>query len=165
MIKWYKKPTKKNSDAVQVARGLFQALKIYYAFVWEQKEYGGLARSRDNFVVIILINKVTGKANSIQQFLSCVCHEAAHILNYRNKKFFLYHNNGNKKITRAEARILLKTAWNAERYTDKVAKQLMKDFFPFIPYVMGYRKTPEMRKWYDNIQLEGYRKILRGENK
>ena len=163
---WYKASVTRNSNVVQAARDLLRTLGIKYTLVWEQKKYGGYAMCIYNRVIVTLIDRKTEKAKPIQQFLSAVCHEAAHILNHRSKKYFLYHNyNPNKKRTKAEARILLKTAWKAERYTDKVAKGLMKDFFPFIPYIIGYRKTPEILKWYDNIQLEGYRKVLRGEIK
>ena len=56
-------------------------------------------------------------------FKTVVLHEIAHCLNYRNKKFLIYHTINHKKRTR---KYLKKYALRAEVYTEKVAMKLAR---------------------------------------
>ena len=94
--------------------------------------------------------------DTVQDFLSAAFHELAHVLNYRNGKYMNYH--GNRPMTDIETNILaIKTAIRAEKYTDKVARELMRNYFPGVPYIQAYDKkgVEAFRKlWLDKWKLK-----------
>ena len=105
----------------------------------------------------------TGKNDSIQSFLSGVCHELAHVLNYRNKKYYKYHNMGPKtRYTKKLVQNWIRTGYKAERYTDKVGAQLMKKHFPGIPYLLAYQGRHGYI-WYQENYLKDLYGFMRGE--
>lgn len=57
-------------------------------------------------------------------FKSIVLHELAHCLNYRNKKYYLYHINPKDK--RRTLKYLRRNALRAEVYTELQAKKLAR---------------------------------------
>jgi hypothetical protein len=88
------------------------------------------------------------KNNRTKNELICTTfHEIAHILNYRNHKFFRYHSG--KWLPKSYYR---KVALKAERYTDKVAAKLMKKIHPTIKYDYSYTYSENtinaMRNYY-----------------
>lgn len=58
------------------------------------------------------------------RFRYIVLHEVAHCLNYRNKKFLIYHSNPRSK--KRTLKYLKKYALRAEVYTDKLAMKLAR---------------------------------------
>ena len=78
---------------------------------------GGMARS--DVSEIRVSTDVSG-----DKFRSIVLHEIAHCLNYRNKKFLIYHSNPSSK--KRTLKYLKKYALRAEVYTEKVAMKLAR---------------------------------------
>src|ERR1700733_6503465 len=83
---------------------------------------------------------------TIDKFYSCLLHEFIHILCYDHKKYFNYHG------CQVGDPIVRKIGLKAERYVDKVAAKLFKQFFPELTYVYGYKdlSTDEIsaRDWF-----------------
>lgn len=68
---------------------------------------------------------------------SILFHEIAHCLNLRNKKYVAFHSipaRGFHNLTRKHLRSIINTALKAERYTDKVGKELMAKHCPDLEY-------------------------------
>lgn len=78
---------------------------------------GGMASSYKDEIHV-------SKNTSGDRFKTIVLHEIAHCLNYRNKKFLIYHSNPHHK--KRTLKYLKKYALRAEVYTEKVAIKLAK---------------------------------------
>lgn len=89
-------------------------------------------------------------ANSYQKFLSVLFHEMSHLIAGQNGQFKVYHSRCKPELTTREIEILRKTALKAEIFVDKNAKELMKSFFPDIPYKGTDYKTKNGREWLRN---------------
>ena len=83
---------------------------------------------------------------STQQIISTVFHELAHIVVFREGKYLDYHDTS-RDLTKKKAKALLKTGLKIERYVDKRAKELMRQFYPDIQYFDNY-KDPEVVAYY-----------------
>ena len=106
-----------------------------------------------------------GKNQTTRVFLSIFCHEIAHCLNYRNKKFFAFHSlNKLEDATRRHIQLAIRTGLRAERYTDKVGRQLMKKLFPGCRYTAFYNRQ-DMRDCYRILVAERMKEYLLTSNK
>jgi predicted SprT family Zn-dependent metalloprotease len=83
--------------------------------------------------------------NSRDSILSAVFHELAHLANYQNKKYFLYHNDRihNQRSIAYAIRYGLK----AEQHTDLIGKKMMLNYDPKSKFIGTYHK-PEMKRRY-----------------
>ena len=70
--------------------------------------------------------------------LSAVFHEIAHVVNYRNRKYYPYHNDKvlNKRTLAYAKRFGLK----AEQHTDFVGSKMMKKYDPSLCFRFTYTK-------------------------
>lgn len=118
---------------------LLSILKTYgvnKVFLASNLDYS-YAKCKEGEIVIGLKNV---DINNRRELLSTMFHEAAHIVNYNNNKYYKYHHDlGGKKYLR-------RIALRAERYTDKVGRKLMKEHYPDVRYLAGYR-TKENQQW------------------
>lgn len=93
---------------------------------------------------------------------STMMHEASHIVCYRLGYWRVYHTTYMpEELTDDALRIYIATAWEAERYVDQMAKELMKEVFPDLYYWNSYGNRPETKKWFDKEELGPYKKELR----
>lgn len=138
----------KNSTYYKHAITLFKHYKIKYRLNW--KTSSCFAYPEEEFV------HIGCRYLTVQHFLSAVYHEIQHVLNYRNKKYLLYHTM-NSIQTYEDIETVMRTAVKAEKYTDKYAKKLMKKDYPNIPYV-GYDK--DNIEWFKNEHLPELRELL-----
>lgn len=137
----YSRVIKKNSLIYKQAISIIRSFKVKYRISWDNSECYALPYDE-----IIFIG---AKGLSIQFFLSAVFHEIQHVLNKRNKKFFIYHNM-NKVRTKKDIKRVIYTAVKAEKYTDKHAKKLLKKYFPDVKYI-GYNEIAI--DWFKNVHL------------
>lgn len=74
-----------------------------------------------------------GERDANVQWLVCaVLHEIGHSICHDKKLFWIYHSiQRDKPAFKA-------TALKAERYVDRIAKELLSQYFPVIPYYPGY---------------------------
>jgi len=101
--------------------------------------------------------------DSIREFLSSVCHEIGHVLCYRRGKYKSYNGCGRRvRFTKKRVRLWIRTGYKAEKYADRVGKELMKRYFPKIPYNPGYG-TKESYIWYHKNYLDAFYKFLKGD--
>jgi len=159
---FYKKPISYRSVYY---KNVLQLLKYYkvrgYFHYYNGNREAVPAESRIN---VGLRNEDGKKCNdTIQSFLSGVCHELAHVLNYRNKKYYDYHNfHMNTRYTKKRVQNWIRVGYKAERYTDKVGQELMRKHFPGIPYLKAYTKK-DGHKWYKENYLKDLYEFMRGE--
>lgn len=103
-----------------------------------KKNYSGGFYSPFNRTIII------GIAGNIEWTASVFFHELAHVINYDNKKFPIYHSikelNKSKPSTN-----FLRTAYRAEVYTEKVGKFLMKKYYSNLKYKVSYDNSHESK--------------------
>ncbi len=145
-IKFYKRPIWKRYKIVMLAITLIKSYKIKYRIKINNHRCYAHPADKKIFIGIEV-------EDSIQDFLSTVMHEIAHIENFRNNKFFKYHNIGkNVKLTKQKMKDYKRFALRAEIYTDYVASKLMKKHFPEIPYRKGY--TERNKKWFKTEILD-----------
>lgn len=145
-IKFYRKPAYRNPKIVVLALSIVKQYNIKYRLRINSHE--NYAHPADEKIFLGIEAEDT-----IQDFLSAVMHEVAHVLNFRNKKYIKYHNAGkNVRITKQRIKDYKRLGIRAEVYTDSVAKKLMRKHFPEIPYRAGYTKTN--RKWYKAFVLD-----------
>jgi len=101
---------------------------------------GGWADERNRTIAVNM------EGGTKQDFVSIVLHEFAHFLNSQNNKYGPYHKILEKKRwTPEERELVIRTAYKAEKYTDMIARKLMKVLYPDIKYIGGYDETH--KKW------------------
>lgn len=75
-------------------------------------------------------------------YMSVFFHEIAHVQNYENKKFKIYHRYYDlpyvKQISKKYLNAWKRTALLAEQHTDRLGEKLMKQHFPKMDYVSSY---------------------------
>lgn len=89
-------------------------------------------------------NKIHVSRNaSNRMIISIFCHELGHFLNLLNKKFYKYHAFKGKDYTRRfkTKRRCAQYALDAELYTDKVGRELCKQYFPSVKYHGSYKNN------------------------
>lgn len=82
-------------------------------------------------------------------------HELGHIKNKYTHKYPLFHRYDPLFFNKKERTNFLRTVTRAEFYTEKVGKDLMKCYFPDIPYYAGYTKSS--MKIHGPIMIKEYR--------
>jgi hypothetical protein len=162
-MKFYDRAINKKSHYY---KEIYELAKQYRVRIYLQKcgetsdEEGGAFPATSK---VFLSTTIYGKPSTIRDFLSGFFHELGHVLNFRNKKYYNYHNFHSKtRYTKERVRNWIYTGLKAERYTDKVAKKLMRKYFPEVPYLPGYNGK-EGADWFSKYHLEDFRKFLRGE--
>ncbi len=84
-----------------------------------------------------------------KELLSVTFHEICHILCYRAKKYYNYHYYTEKPM-KNKIKTLIRTGLKAEKYVDKVAKKLIKNYYPKFKFEISYDK--DRIQWYkENI--------------
>ncbi|MEE9214820.1 MAG: hypothetical protein V3U54_08520 [Thermodesulfobacteriota bacterium] len=160
-LRYYNRRITKENKFYDRAREVIKSYGIRFRMRWDR--CSTYALSRESYVNIGMLSEKEQGVISIQHFLSCVAHEIGHVLNYRNKKFFKYHNtHGKCNLTRDEYRIRLRDGLRGEIYTDKIGYQVMKEHFPEIRYLKGYTKANQ--EWYRTIFQKEDRENLRKAN-
>ncbi len=116
--------------------------------------HGGWAYPKDSHV------RIGTRGYMGNQLASVVCHELAHILNFRNRKFLRYHDFGLTTIyTEDLAKMRIQIGLKAELYTDQVAKKLMKVYYPELKFVRNYG-SKKQSKWYREVFLKDAKEFL-----
>ena len=90
------------------------------------------------------------KDRTVKGVWSDVFHELMHVICYRTEKYKNYHHGifvRGKYSSKKTGKYIRKMGIRAEIYVDKKAQELMKIYFPDIPYITSYR-TKEDRDWY-----------------
>jgi predicted SprT family Zn-dependent metalloprotease len=96
------------------------------------------------------------KTHNKHQTISAFFHELAHIVAFRNNKFLEYHT-ARMKHTYNQKMKILKTAYRAERYVDKLGKNLMKKEFPKYKYTAQYSYSKKKhKKWLKQYWREAF---------
>ena len=131
----YDQKIRPNSVYVKKVKLLYRFYDVKVKMVWNKIVDSSFAYPDRNY---ILLNPVKFDATYyyIDEFISEAMHELAHILNYRNDKYKIYHKSEAETVEEVE--IQIRTAIKAEKYTDKVAAKLTKFFFPEIRFIKGY---------------------------
>lgn len=157
-MKFYKRSISKRS---QYFKRAIQLLTEYRVHGYFHGHDGYHASPADSKIYVALEDE--NSKDSIQWFISAVCHELAHVICYRNNKYFDYNNFGSKtRLTRKRVRIWIRTGFKAELYADKIGIQLMKKYFPGIRYIGGYN-TKDGYDWYQKYYIKDLRKFMNRE--
>lgn len=85
---------------------------------------------------------------TIQELYSMTFHEIAHIYCYDNNLYEIFHNDSLSE--KEMALYMKKMAVRVEKFVDKKGKELMKKFFPSIPFVGAYddpKNVVWLKKW------------------
>lgn len=118
----------------QVKRFLLKLAKHYKIKLTFKRKLlhnaGGLAKAHKSEIIV----RSTDPSNTM---ICTFFHEVGHVMNFRNKKYITYHSYDN--FTYSSILKFIATAIKAEKYTDKVAKKLMKQYWPTLRY-RGYTK-------------------------
>ena len=83
------------------------------------------------------------ETRSIQELWSIVFHELGHVYCHDNYLYEKYHREG----CRVEHSYYHRMGLKIERFVDKKGKELMKAYYPDIPYMKAYN-TEDDKVWY-----------------
>lgn len=103
------------------------------------------------------------KEESRIRFFSNLFHEIAHVENFRNKKYFAYHNHRSsnyKTLSTKKLKYLIRIWLRAERYTDAVGARLMKEHMPEMRFYRGYSHYTA-NKYLERHEFTRIRKIIK----
>jgi hypothetical protein len=81
--------------------------------------------------------------------MSAVFHEIAHIVNFRNKKFFAYHND--KVTTQATYDYAVRFGLRAEQHTDFIGAKMMKAHYPKLRFRFTYNRKVMKQRYRDEF--------------
>lgn len=126
----------KRKDLIKRLRQIGRQYRTKVRFV--ELEAGGTVYRKPR---LILIAKNWCRTNT--KIANIFFHELAHLINADTNKYPIYH----KALYSHTHKKFKATAWRAEKYTDKVAKKIQKEYFPKLSY-SGYRKSD--RPWFDS---------------
>lgn len=136
---------------------IYEVLKLYNVNLYfTQMNAGGYA-DIDKRRIFINYKELS----NLKYFLGTLFHELAHIICSDECLYNNYHNKEPKTLI--EIKKFRRIALKAERFVDKKADKLMKQYYPIIPYDYRY-KTNEDKKWYyknflnKNYSLDKYKK-------
>ena len=90
---------------------------------------------------------------------STVMHEICHIICHDIGKYPLFHQV-KPVLNWNDAKGVLRTAYRAELYVDKMAEKLFKVCFPGMKYVKSYR-TKEIKKFHAETYMKPLSKLYR----
>ena len=87
---------------------------------------------------------------TVQELYSMTFHELAHLYCYDNDLYYIFHNDSlpDKEMKK----YMKKMGVRAEKFVDKKGKELMKKFFPKIPFVGAYddpKNVVWLKKWIE----------------
>jgi len=109
----------------------------------------------------IILNKKFIKINNPDKYtLHIVCHEICHILGFDNNKYINYYTKAYQSAPLNNVKHIRKIALKAERYTDKMARKMVKSAYPDMVYYSIYPK-----KWFYDNWLNKYFPINKRESK
>lgn len=113
-------------------------------------------------------NKIfVSKNGSERATVSVFCHELGHYLNLLNKKYYKYHRWAGKKFTKRfkTKHRAVRYALDAELYTDKVGREICKQYFPEVRYFGSYKDNKTFYNHMYQKYFGGYFVILLSNEK
>ena len=98
------------------------------------------------------------------EFVTAFFHELGHFYCKYNNKFKIYHDiKPIGKCSIRELKAWVNTSLRAERYADKIGKELMKFYYPGIDYQSGYSDELAIIRYRANTHLPILVEIRRRE--
>jgi hypothetical protein len=144
-VNWYnEKITKKDINEIRSFLAVF-GVRIQT----KPNKQGAIAYYQQKLIEIDL-----NEYRTIQKFLSLVLHELWHCLCYEQGLYKNYHYTNPPK-TKKEIQRIRRIGYKAERFVDKKAREMMKNYFPGIPYYQYYIGK-EDKVWYYKTYLDKY---------
>jgi predicted SprT family Zn-dependent metalloprotease len=141
-------------EVIQKAKRVLEQEGVTYEI--KAEEACGWAYPKDSHVIVGTLGYDT------DQLASVFCHELAHVLNFRNRKYFRYHNGGfDFDLSPELCKMRIQIGLKAEIYTDMVAKKLMRKYYPGMKFIPSYSKKWQ-RDWYHKNILGQCREFLEG---
>lgn len=138
MKKFYDELITKDHEALTSVRAILRSYGIQYRVRWGSTVCSAHPSWNGHGFIYLGFHRDSSK-NTVRDFLSTVFHELAHIQAYQMGKYVHYH--GPRPLEDVEVNILaIRTAIRAEKYVDRLARKLMKIYFPDIPYKIGYNQ-------------------------
>lgn len=133
-------------------RKLLRELDLRYRFHWNSKcnHATGKAYPNRNRIDVWVYkahnlveaesgyDRFTRKRLTLQEFLSVVFHEVAHILCAREGRFETYLRSESERMSQARFNVWARQILPAERYADRLGAKLMARYFPEIPFLPAY---------------------------
>jgi hypothetical protein len=138
------KKLRKNGNLVKEWKKILRKYKIRLKLM-ENLDGGGYAEYYKRTIGVCLRNRDNDRID-YQDFLSIIIHEFAHFVNMYNNKYPKYHITTELEKPRLDdKKAMINTAYRAEKYTDRVAEDIMNKLYPNIEYVGEY--TEQDRQW------------------
>ena len=144
MKKWYDKKIRESDK-----KHIREFLKQFNIRLHHKKISCGGEADYCNGIVII-----NSRGMSMHKYLSMAMHELWHCLCYRQGLYSNYHYDKYPK-TKKQIIKFRRIAFKAEKFVDKKAEQMMRDYFPDIPYEHGYKDSKD-KEWYYKHYLDKY---------
>lgn len=149
------------SQVLKECRKIARDLKIKYRFNSTSYYLGGEAIPISQKIFIDYNARTTD-----EMFLSIFFHEVAHCFNFRNKKYLAYHSIPDvktekqlkRKMSKHHMGLIVKTGLRAEKYTDKVGKKLMKQYYPKAKYTSWYNNELAIAQYQETL-IATYREL------
>lgn len=137
----------------QELKYLTDIAEIYGCKILFKKMTGGYFDSRNRSITI-------GTNDDNIGIISTFCHELGHFFNFKRDKYKIYHDNDLfvKFVNKSTTDQIIKYALSAEIYTEKIGKEICKEWFPDIKYRIFYRKNDRYTVGY----LHGYYQNIKG---
>lgn len=123
--------------------------KIYGVKIFFKKGFNGGAFC-PNYII------VDSTSYTLNNIISTFFHELAHYVNFKTNKYPLYHKIHNINKLRKiipEYNRFIRYCLNAELYTEKVGKKLMKEWFPTLKYKTIYKNNKESYEFLNGYYL------------
>lgn len=149
MSRWYDR--KYTDKDVKEIRGFLKTFDVKLRFL--NCIHGG--GSADYVEGIAYIDG--SERTSLRFFVSMALHELWHCLCYRQGLYSTYHCD-KMPTTRKQLIKFRSVAWKAEQFVDDRANEMMKAYFPDIPYKFGY-EDKEDKEWFYKHYVNKYYSI------
>lgn len=125
--------------------------KLSYELTWDEKKYlrqiasfygcrVRFIRKHGGFYHGEFIE--VGRGNTLSEILSIFFHELGHFKNWKTGKFAVYHDPKSKILKQIpDLWKRVRYALRAEIYTEKVGRELQREWFPGIRYHAFYKRN------------------------
>ena len=163
-LKWYQKSIRWNSKILDDLRQLCKFYQVGVRYANRAGNTVGYANLKKDIIHVYLYDTRDKDKETVQDVMCTVMHELGHILNKRNKKYYSYHSP-REEFTVKNSEYTLRHGFNAELYTDKIGKQLMKLHYPKMKYKSGYHHCEADKRWYRKNYLKDYKEYLNKRKK
>ena len=135
---------RQHDQAIEEAKVILKAYKIKATFNYNSNRC--FSRISEAYIHIGLNSQEFKNKSSV---LSAVFHEIAHVVNFRDKKFFTYHNDSvNNQASYDYAQ---KFGLRAEQHTDFIAARLMKAHYPRLRFRYTYNSEVMKQRYRDEF--------------